>query len=398
MGEYEYGQPIPKQYRNRLFEWEGGGYSGCFWQMNQGIVDENGHWKPIFSTGCDGIDQDEWYDRKIINLKDELGYDCRAVQVQHEEIEHRAEEEVFHKKWYEIKGDQSSDPRVMALLEDENKRYDEFKRRKGEYDLEKTHRLDYCFMEALKREREKDRPTEIGLLDDAHIKETCGEFCRRYEGNVGMMVNVLDRLDKMGYDVWCTCSDCKEQFQARDFDSFACSIDEDAYTGDGGIGIIMKRVLCDNCYSDVQCPVCFSLSRPNENKKGASDWGSYDFLSCLMLDWLNVCCYCADGFDHDHLRKWDEKKRSWDNTELGERFYRIAETLEEKYDKRGHELYESLAKTPSGRMKINEIRNLLQDAAVEYFKDEDCREEDFGYRLDTDLPGQMKLDLDKKEG
>ena len=26
--EYEFGDPIPEKYRNRLFEWEGGGYDG----------------------------------------------------------------------------------------------------------------------------------------------------------------------------------------------------------------------------------------------------------------------------------------------------------------------------------------------------------------------------------
>jgi hypothetical protein len=366
--------------------------------MNQGLVDENGHWKPIYSTGRGGIDQDEWYDRKIINLKDELGYDRRKVEVQHEE-RYAKLEEVFGKKWYELSVSYSDDPRVKKILEDENRKYAEFVRRREEYRAERMHRLDDCFMEALKREREEERPTEIGLLDDAHIKETCGEFCRRYEGNVGMMVNVLDRLDKMGYDVWCTCSDCKEQFQARDFDSFACSIDDEAYTGDGGIGVVMKRVLCDDCHSDVECPVCYSLSRPNENRKGASDWGSYDFLSCLMLDWLNVCCYCADGFDHDYLRKWDEKKRVWDNTELGERFYRIAESLEERYGKKGHELYKALEKTTPGRLAINKIRDLLQDAALGYFKNEDVTEEDFGYRLDPDPPDQERLDLvnEKKE-
>ena len=54
--EYEYGDPIPEKYRGRLFEWEGGGYDGCFWEMNQGVVDEEGHWHPIYSTGRDGID------------------------------------------------------------------------------------------------------------------------------------------------------------------------------------------------------------------------------------------------------------------------------------------------------------------------------------------------------
>ena len=397
MGEYEYGQPIPEKYRNRLFEWEGGGYDGCFWQMNQGIVDENGHWNPIFSTGRRGIDQDYWYERKINALKEELGYDRRNVEVQHEEREHKAEEEVFGKKWYELGASCSKDPRVEKILEGEDRRYAEFVRRREEYKTEMMHRLDYCFMEALKRDRESERPTEIGLLDDAHIKETCGDFCSKYEGNVGAMVNVLDKMGRMGYDVFCTCSDCGEQFQPFDFESFSCSVDEDAYTGDGGIGVIMKRILCDTCHSGTQCPVCFSLSRPNERRKDGDDWDRYDFLSCVMLDWLDVCCYCSEGFDSEKLKCWDDEVKSWKETELGARFNRIAETLEEKYDKRGHELYESLAKTPSGRMKINEIRNLLQDAAEEYFKNDDCREEDFGYRLDTDLPGQMKLDFDKKE-
>lgn len=28
MGKYKYGDPIPKKYRDRLYDWDGGGYDG----------------------------------------------------------------------------------------------------------------------------------------------------------------------------------------------------------------------------------------------------------------------------------------------------------------------------------------------------------------------------------
>ena len=393
--KYEYGQPIPSKYRNRLFEWAGGGYDGCFWEMNQGLVDKNGHWHPIYSTGCDGIDQDEWYDRKIKALKAELGYDCSDVETQHWNELHHAVEVVFGKPWYEVTVEGcDSDPRVKKLMEDNDARYNEFVKQRDAYRLEQTHRLDSMFMEALKRSSEPERPNEIGMIDDEHVKDTCREFCERYSGNVGMMTNCLDKMANMGYDVWCTCSDCGEQFQCGDFEAFGCSIDNGAYTGDGGIGVIMKRVLCDECRQNAECRNCFELGNPNHNKKdgGASDWANYDFLACVLHEWIDVCWGCASGFECDHLYYWDKAANQRFRTKLGLEYENIEEDLKREYGLDGHELYEEIVKTPGGRKKINKIRDLLHDAVVEHFSPNmyEC-ECWFDDRLDTDHPGQMKL-------
>lgn len=392
MEDHKYGDPIPEKYRNRLFDWCGGGYSGCIWQPNQGLVDKDGHWHPVFSTGRDGIDQNEWFERKIQALKSDLGYDIRPAKVQHDEALHRAVKEVFGEEWYMVNVDHDEDPRVKKLMKKEDARYKEFCSQRDGYILERTHRLDSMFMEAFKRDREDDRPNEIGLLDDEHIKETCRVFCEKYKGNVGMMVNCLDKMAKMGYDVWCTCSDCGEQFQRGDYETFGCSIDSDAYTGDGGIGVIMKRVLCDECHGNAECRECFDLDRPNERRNdGRDDWGNYDFLACVILDWFDVCWGCADGFEGDELKRWDKTLEQRVNTDLGERYYELAEKIsDENGDLEGHKLYEELKKTISGKKRINEIRDLLEDAARNHFKnsfDDDW----FTDRYDTEDPRQMKL-------
>lgn len=390
--EYKYGDPIPEKYRNRLYDWEGGGYSGCFWEMNQGLVDKEGHWHPLYSTGRDGLDQHEWYDRKISNLKNELGYDVTLVSVQHEEARHRAVEEVFGKKWYEVRGAPEDNPDVMAKLEKEDVRYAEWCKRKAEYDAEKTHRLDMMFMQVVLGEDSRDRFEEVGRIDEENIKETCRKFCESYKGNVGMMANCLDKMSKLGYASWCTCSDCGEQFQPWDYEELSCSIDSQSYHGDGGIGVIMTRILCDECHSNAECRECFDLDRPNERRNdGRDDWGDYDFLACVILDWFDVCWGCADRFECDELKRWDKTLEQRVNTDLGERYYKLAGKIsEENGDLEGHKLYEELKKTMSGRKRINEIRDLLEDAARNHFGnsfDDDW----FADRYDTEDPRQMRL-------
>lgn len=394
--EYNYGDPIPEKYRNRLYEWEGGGYSGCIYEMNQGLVDAEGHWHPIYSTGHDGIDQDEWFERKINALKDELGYACTSVDVQHQEAKHRAVEEVFHKKWFEVSSDPDDYPEVKKLLEKEEHRYAAWISGRDSYRLEKTHRLDAMFMQALERECERDRPSEIGMIDDKHIKETCRIFCESYKGNVGMMTHCLDKMEKMGYDVWCTCSDCGEQFQRGDYETFGCSVDNDAYTGDGGIGVIMKRVVCDECRAECQCPECWNLTRPNPRSKRRDDWQDYNLLSCVMVEWLDVCNACTDGFENEHLLRWDQVLNERVRTPLGDEYYTLCEKLENQYGCKDHELYLRLNETRAGKEMVNKIRDLVCEAAREYFGngiDEDW----FGYRLDTEDPRQMKMEFGNPE-
>lgn len=353
-------------------------------------MDIEGHWHPIFSTGRRGIDQDEWYKEKIDALKAELGYDARKADVQHSEAQWKAIREVFGNKWYEQDVDHENDPRVKKAMKVEDARYKEFCRERHELDILRRARLDNLFMQALERETESERPTEVGLIDDEHIKETCRAFCERYKGNVGMMANCLDKMAGMGYHAWCTCSDCGEQFQSSDFEDFACAIDEGAYTGDGGIGVIMKRILCDDCREEVKCPNCGELDRPNPNRKdGRYGYDGYDFLACVLLDWLNVCWGCSDGFRYDELKYWDDTLHMRCNTALGEDFEKIESELVEEYSLDGHALNEELKKSLSGKKKLNKVRDLLADAVVAHFGDEaeDCVD----CRFDVEDPRQMKL-------
>lgn len=390
--EYEYGQPIPAKYRSRLFDWEGGGYDGCIFEPNVGLVDKDGHWHPIHSTGCDGIDQDDWYDRKIQNLEADLGYDIRPAKMQFEEAVHNAVEKIFGKKWYEVEGDPMTDKRVKQLVRKDKRKYDYFVKQRDAYRLEREHRLDAMFMQVVSGEMSRDEFEEIGLIDKEHIKETCKAFCSRYEENVGLMVHVLDRMMNMGYEAWCTCSDCGKQFQPFNYETFGCSMDGNAYTGDGGIGVIMKRVLCDECHENAECQVCFELDRPNPNKPddGASDWTNYDFFACVIHAWLDVCWGCANGFELDHLYFWDKQQNQRFRTALGKKYEEIEEGLKRGYGLDVHALYEQIVKTPAGRAKINKIRDLLRDAAEEHFSSS-LDESWFDDRLDTDSPGQMKL-------
>lgn len=394
--EYQYGDPIPEKYRNRLYEWEGGGYSGNIWEMNQGLVDADGHWHPIYSTGCGGIDQDEWFERKINALKSDLGYDITLVEVQHCNAKHQAVEEVFKKKWYEVDANPDDYPEVKKLLEKEEERYTKWLKGREQYRIERTHRLDMMFMQALERTDETERPQEIGMLDDKNIKETCRIFCESYKGNVGMMINCLDKLEKMGYDVWCTCGDCGEQFQRRDFDTFGCSIDSDSYIGDGGIGVIMKRVLCDECRQEVECPACYHLSLPNSRNDKHNDWINYNLLACVMLEWLGVCWECTDGFEDEHLLRWDQVLKERVRTPLGEEYYTLCEKLENQYGCKDHELYLRLNETRAGKEIVNKIRDLVCEAAREHFGN-GINEDWFGYRLDTEDPRQMKMEFGEPE-
>lgn len=395
--EYEYGMPIPEKYRNRLFDWKGGGYDGCFWEMNQGVVTIDGHWVPIYSSGCDGIDDGGWYDKKIDQLKAELGYDIRHPEVQLHEAQRKAVEAVFGEEWYMLEGTGFfDDPRVKEMTKKDDERYAEFCRRKKEYLEERTHRLDDAFMESLKREREDERPAEVGLLDKGHVKETCRAFCDAYERNVGMMTHVLDKLEEMGYDVWCTCTDCKEQFQSMEVDTFRCCIDDDAYKGDGGIGVIMTRVLCDDCREATSCPVCRDYDLPNPNKPdhGEKDMEMYDFLASVMYDWIGVCWGCSDGYLRDELEIYSasEGKWVWRKSSAGEKFEEIEESLKEHYQLEGHELYDEMKKTLAGRKRINDIRDLLQDSVAKHFEEEGY-DPDCTSRLDVYEPEQQELKL-----
>lgn len=378
---------IPEKYWNRLYDWEGGGYDGCIWEMNQGAVDGEGHWRPIYSTGCDGLDLGAWYKRRLGYLKSDLGYDATDVDIQHHQDLMRTVKRVFGEEWYMVEGHSFEDPRVVEFMKESDARYGEFKKRRDALIEERTRLLDTMFMEVVNGELKRERFEEIGSLDEEHVKETCRRFCDGYGGNVGMIATVLDWLAGNGYEAWCTCSDCGKQFRLGNYDSFAHSMDGNSYTGNGGVGVIMDRILCDECHEAAECRVCHELNKPNpgEPDKGAARLDEYGFLARLFLDWLDVCHACTDGYKYRKLIVWDEAKGARVRSEVGEKYMELEDGLEEKYGKDGRDLYETMKADPSGdgRREINEIRDLLEGSVKEHFANCLCGDE-FSDRLEQE--------------
>jgi hypothetical protein len=58
-------------------------------------------------------------------------------------------------------------------------------------------------------------------------------------------------------------------------------------------------------------------------------------------------------------------------TELGERYVAEEEWLKKVYDLEGHELYEVMRQTNKGKRRINELRDMLEDAMRSYFGKDD---------------------------
>lgn len=225
------------------------------------------------------------------------------------------------------------------------------------------------------------------------------------------MTNCLDKLAGMGYDAWCTCTDCGEQFQTLDFPNFSSLIDDNCYHGDGGIGVIMGRVLCEDCHGQVECPSCYEPDLPNPRDKDQDrQWRNYDFLACLIHDWIGVCWGCASGFEDDKIRDWSKECGMLVETELGERYVAEEEQLKKAYDLDGHKLYEVLKLTNKGKRKINELRDMLEDAMRSYFVKDDyddvCESLPDRYEVEPEpekddrqqeLPLGMDSDNQKKE-
>lgn len=380
MDGYKYGDPIPEKYRNRMYDWEGGGYSGNFWEMNQGLVDAAGHWCPLYSSGRDGIDQDGWLDGKVDALKAELGYGRGSVGEQHAHFYTQALKDVFGASWYAHVDGRRDDPRVRERMAKEDERFASWQEQYADYKKECTHRLDKMFMDVVTGRMKRASFRVVGLVDAEHVKDTCRQFCHEYKGNVGMMVNALDSMERLGYEPWCTCTDCGGQFRPSNFGEFSPSIDQDCYTGNGGVGVIYKRVLCDDCRMNCECPSCYEMRIPNR-RAGDADWSGYDFLGSLMNDWTGCCDGCADGFRHEALMLFDVEESVRKPTHIGEQFASEEKRLAGEFEADGRELYMKMRGTKKGRRTINRLRDLLQGSAVAHFRELD--ESVFDDRLDV---------------
>jgi len=343
--EWKVGEPIPEKYRNVLYAWEGGGYDGCFWEMNQGVVTADGHWDPFHSTGRNGLDCDEQHDADIRKLKESLGFSCgrygRGPNVDDwfSTLRYNAQEE-GRRKFYGEKYHDNPDyfdmnattgsrfvdkyrEQVETYVKEKTAKeaavYAEYKERRKKLDAEWHEDLDAVFMAQV--EAQARRPPNLHSwdyvgpardrweeypLDEERIKASCERFCREYAGTVGVMAGVLDALNERGYEVWCTCSDCGEQFQLSDYEKFLHLIDENNYHGDGGIGCIFTRIQCEGCRRDTECPKCFEPNLPSvKDVKEGHAYDHWTFQERFVGIWMGVCDCCAYNFlSKEEYRHW----------------------------------------------------------------------------------------------
>lgn len=366
--ETEKVEAIPERYRNRLFDWEGGGYDGCIWEPNQGIVTGDGHWRPLYSSGFDGLDVDTWYKGRRRDLAESLGYMANP-DAEHFSIRYRAMDKVFgrgdaRQRDYQP-GWPDSDPGFAREVAEEEARYAEWRRKRAELDAGRQAMLDDLFMQVVSGELKRDAFREVGRIDKEHIRETCRIFCQDYASNAGMVANALDRMAEAGYDPWCTCTDCGEQFQTWN-ESYGACLDQDAYRGDGGVGIVLGRILCDECRDASTCPACQGASCPNPYAEdgGKGVWNGMSFLQAFLYKWLGVCGDCAECYGNRYLDRWDDDSRIWVRTDLGRRFDSVVGE-----DPGTSGAYDEMEGTPEGRSRIDAARDLLSESIRERFVD-----------------------------
>lgn len=270
---------IPEEYRNRLYSWEGGGYDGCIWEINFGYVSSEGNWKPFHSTGRDGLDDHGWYEKKMMQLRAELNLPMGK------------ETEDFLKGRAKIREELRVRHNQIFL--------EQIEAQKEVEGLDSSR--DWAAFEAAHaRHSWTSYP-----IDDEHSKESCKDLFERLSSNPGLACSVIDVLADAGYEVWGTCSDCGNQFQAIDL-RYTDMLDPESYHGDGGIGCVYTRVLCDDCREHVTCPRCLELTLPNPAIANAKQ-EYYWFYQQFIYDWLGLCDQCADSFfDQDEYKHWKD--------------------------------------------------------------------------------------------
>ena len=357
------GGPIPAEYRGRLYCWEGGGYDGCIWEPNQGLVTHDGHWRPLYSSGRDGMDADAWFRGMERGLRESLGYGP-GPETEYAMRRVEAMKRVYGPVLPASQARDGRDPgsgqaflKEMGVEEDRISRY-----RKGlaALEAERRDRQDRIFMDVVSGAVGRDGFHEIGPIDPERVKETCRAFCEDYASNAGLVARVLDGMSEAGYGAWCTCTDCGEQFQP-DSGCFSGCIDPDCYRGNGGVGVVMSRILCDRCQEESRCEACGSLSLPNAHARdGGRARDGMPLAAALLHEWMGICENCADSYGRDLLERWDADARAWVRTGLGRRLDGI---LGDESETCG---YHEMESAPGGKARIDAARDLLSESVREW--------------------------------
>lgn len=277
---------LPQKWRNKVFRFQAGGYSGCICHPAALIIDREGDVHLIRSDGGDGgLDENDWYCRKCRAYLDEKGV--------------------------------LSDGEFLYGPKKNNKFYKEFRRLREGYDDERQRRERRRVLQALEEEWDKkpeDIPGwdhEFELIGEIDTEEKVRETCKKI-GNffydVYFRAEIADALSNAGYDgAGFVCTLCGEYVDDTDYESFVDHINPDDYHGIGGLAVAHTSILCGDCRYDLECSQCFSLTRP-PSSEGDSAYNHVTFRESFIMQWLGVCEYCADSFFRDDdNRHWMDR-------------------------------------------------------------------------------------------
>ena len=158
---------------------------------------------------------------------------------------------------------------------------------------------------------------------DVSSKEKVTELCKSLATyrDVCVQASVANMLARAGYDgAGCTCTDCGKFFESSEnayFEDdegggFHNCIDKDAYVGDGGVGVIVTRIVCDDCRYTSECPACCGTHNPTTKDLEDKDyWKEQDFSKKFAYDELGICEFCWERFQYDHDGRWDSASQEW---------------------------------------------------------------------------------------
>lgn len=130
---------------------------------------------------------------------------------------------------------------------------------------------------------------------------------------------LADALVEAGYSVDMKCDCCGKWFSSDDYkfgDIVGIMSDSGFYKGDGGVGVIVTDVWCDDCRHTSECPACCDMNNPTtKDLEYKNYWKEKDFSKKFAYDELGICEFCWERFQYDHDGRWDSASQEWKPSE-----------------------------------------------------------------------------------
>ena len=156
---------------------------------------------------------------------------------------------------------------------------------------------------------------------------------------------LADALVEAGYSVDMKCDCCGEWFSSDDYkfrDIVGIMFDSGFYRGDGGIGVIVTDIWCDDCRRNSECPVCCDINLPPPKKLEDEAYvKGLDYATRFALDELGICEYCWDRFQRAHdgwynsaTQEWEFRDKNVERLPNGIKVSKVLEHLEETQEKK----------------------------------------------------------------